>query len=71
MFPILLAAIVYYFLNDKIYFTLHFIITMGACFWACFCAAAFMGDIVGTDKRGLGLFPICLFYFSFGCYILL
>ena len=53
MFPIVLASIIYYFFNDKIYFTLHFIITMGACCWACLCAAAFMGDIVGADKRGL------------------
>jgi len=44
---------------------------MGSCLWACFSAAAFMGDIVGIDKRGLGLFPVCLFYFSFSCYILL
>jgi hypothetical protein len=71
MFPILLASFIYYILNDKIYFTLQFLITMGACVWACFSAAAFIGDIVGVDKRGLGLFPVCLFYFSFSCYILL
>ena len=71
MFPILLAAIIYYFLNDKLHFFLHLIITMAACVYSTFCAAAFMGDIVGIEKRGLGLFPVCLFYFSFSCYILL
>jgi len=71
MFPILLASIVYYYLNEYLNFTLELIITMGACLWACLCALAFMGDIVGIDKRGLGLFPICLFYFAFSCYILL
>ena len=71
MFPILLASIIYYFLNDKLHFTLQLIITGGACIWACMSAAAFMGDIVGIEKKGLGLFPICLFYFSFSCYILL
>ena len=71
MFPILLASIIYCFLKDKLYFTIQLIITMGACVWACLSASAFMGDIVGIEKRGLGLFPICLFYFSFSCYILL
>ncbi len=71
MFPILLAAIIYYFFVNKIYFTLHFIITIGSCIWACFSAAAFMNDIVGNEKRGLGLYPVFLFYFTFSCYILL
>ena len=71
MFPILLASIIYYYLGEKIYFTLDLIITFSSCIWSCLCASAFMGDIVGMDKRGLGLFPICLFYFAFSCYILL
>jgi len=71
MFPILLASIIYYFFSDELYFSLHLIITFGSCVWACLSASAFMVDILGIDKRGLGLFPIFLFYFSFSCYILL
>ena len=71
MFPILLAAIAYYFFLDSLSFFIHLIIAVLAWIWACFSATAFMADIVGIDKRGLGLFPVCLFYFSFCCYILL
>ena len=71
MFPILLASIVYYCFLDSLNFMIHLIIAGCAWLWSCFSATAFMADIVGVDKRGLGLFPVCLFYFSFCCYILL
>ena len=40
-------------------------------FWCCFSSLGFLGDIVGNEKKGLALFPICLFYFAFTCYLLL
>ena len=71
MFPILLASIAYYFFLESLNFFFHLLIAIFAWLWACMSATAFIGDIVGIDKRGLGLFPVCLFYFSFCCYILL
>jgi hypothetical protein len=43
----------------------------GTFVWCCFSSLAFMSDIVGNEKKGLALFPICLFYFAFTCYLLL
>ena len=71
MFPILLASILYSFLNKYINFVLELLIAGCACFWSCLSSFAFMGDIIGSEKKGLGIFPIFLFYFAFSCYILL
>ena len=39
--------------------------------WCCFSSVSFMSDVLGKEKKGLGLFPIFLFYFAFTCYLLL
>lgn len=52
-------------------FTLKVIIAIISFIWSCFSSISFMGDIVGEEKKGLSLFPICLFYFAFSSYLLL
>jgi hypothetical protein len=46
-------------------------IAVGAFIWSSTSSLAFMGDIVGQEKKGLAAFPIYLFYFAFCCYLLL
>jgi hypothetical protein len=58
-------------LNFWLTFLTRMIIAVIAFIWACFSSLSFMGDIVGEDKKGLGIFPICLFYFAFSCYLFL
>jgi hypothetical protein len=50
---------------------IRFMIGGGAFLWASTSSIAFMGDIVGQEKKGLSVYPIYLFYFAFTCYLLL
>jgi hypothetical protein len=59
------------YLNSYITLPIRFIIGSIAFVWSSTSSIAFMGDIVGQDKKGLALYPMYLFYFSFTCYILL
>lgn len=71
LFPILFVSIIFDCFRSHLNFFWQIFISIGSCVWACFCSLSFMGDIVGNDKKGLGIFPICLFYFSFSCYLFL
>ena len=71
LFPILLCSILYYFLKSYLNFGIKLLMAGGTFVWCCFSSIAFMSDIVGNEKKGLALFPICLFYFAFTCYLLL
>jgi len=51
--------------------TIRLGIGAGAFVWSSFCSMAFMGDIVGQDKKGIAMYPMYLFYFTFCCYLLL
>lgn len=71
LFPVLMAAIINEYLEKFLNFGIKVIIAVIAFVWSCFSSISFMGDIVGHEKKGLSLFPICLFYFAFTAYLLL
>ena len=68
IFPILLASMINYF------FILNLLLKYYCFYCIClemFCSVSFISDVLGKEKKGLGLFPIVLFYFAFTCYFLL
>jgi hypothetical protein len=71
IFPILLASMINYFFKSLFKFGIKVAIASGAYIWCCFSSVSFMSDVLGQEKKGLGLFPIFLFYFAFTCYLLL
>jgi len=71
IFPILLASMINYFFKNLFKFGIKVAIAFGAYIWCCFSSVSFMSDVLGQEKKGLGLFPIFLFYFAFTCYLLL
>ena len=71
IFPILLASMINYFFKSYFKFGIKVAIAFIAYIWCCFSSVSFMSDVLGQEKKGLGLFPIFLFYFAFTCYLLL
>jgi protein YIPF6 len=71
LFPILIASILLSYLQTVLNLYIRLGIGGGAFIWSSTSSIAFMGDIVGQDKKVLSVYPIYLFYFCFCCYLLL
>jgi hypothetical protein len=71
LFPILVASIILNYLSWMMNLYIRLGVGAGAFIWATTSSIAFMGDIVGQDKKMLAVYPIYLFYFTFCCYLLL
>ena len=71
LFPVLAASIIFSYLHSILNLYMRLGIGGGAFIWSSTSSIAFMGDIVGQDKKVLAVYPIYLFYFCFCCYLLL
>ncbi|CAF4846925.1 unnamed protein product [Pieris macdunnoughi] len=67
LFPIALALVIcrviLFSTQNTFLFFLRFVISMVGFIWATFAATKFLGDSQPEGKKGLAVYPICLFYF--------
>jgi hypothetical protein len=71
LFPLLCGSIVFKYAKEYLFWELKIGILIFIYLWAVFSSISFMGDIVGQDKKMLGVYPNLLFYFSLCCLLFL
>lgn len=70
LFPMNVAAAICVFFKNYIDFTLALIITVVSFLWSFKSASVYMEEMMGSEKKGLALYPIFLFYIFLAFFIL-
>jgi hypothetical protein len=71
IFPILVGSIIFKYLKEQLIWPIKLGVLIFIYLWAVFASISFMGDILGQDKKMLGVYPMVLFYFSLCCLLFL
>ena len=70
LFPLNIAAAVCVFMKAQLNFSISLIITVVAFLWSFKAASIYMEGLMGSDMKGLALYPVFLFYLFLAFFIL-
>ena len=70
LFPMNISAMLCIYLKEKLSFMTSVLIVAGAFLWSFQSASIYMNSLMGSEKRGLSMYPVFLFYIYIAFFII-